>query len=247
MTRWIPLPADIEPQVRNLIIRLRERTDQAGITTTALAHRTAYSRSSWTRWLNGRTVPPRNVVEKFGQLTGLDGVDTARLLALWELADGVPTRTDHGPSRDTGPSARRPVDAGPAVLSQRPALLMAATVAAVVAVIVVGALWTVDDRSPSAPLRVAATTIGYSCGHRDHGDRWYAGHSTATTTVVAPGAHGQDVIEVQCLLEQHGVDPGRIDGLFGPRTEQAVQRLQSTAGLVADGVVGSRTWAVLPG
>lgn len=50
---------------------------------------------------------------------------------------------------------------------------------------------------------------------------------------------------IQEALRLAGVDPGPVDGMFGPRTEQAVRRFQSSRGLAADGVVGPRTWAAL--
>ena len=46
---------------------------------------------------------------------------------------------------------------------------------------------------------------------------------------------------VQRRLRQLGQRPGPIDGLFGPKTEAAVERFQRTSHLVADGVVGSHT------
>ena len=55
----------------------------------------------------------------------------------------------------------------------------------------------------------------------------------------------QRVRVVQRRLRQLGQRPGPIDGLFGPKTEAAVERFQRTSHLVADGVVGSHTLGAL--
>jgi peptidoglycan hydrolase-like protein with peptidoglycan-binding domain len=55
------------------------------------------------------------------------------------------------------------------------------------------------------------------------------------------GSRGSDVAEVQYFLQQWGYDPGPIDGIFGPKTDQAVRRFQSDHGLKADGIVGPVT------
>jgi peptidoglycan hydrolase-like protein with peptidoglycan-binding domain/DNA invertase Pin-like site-specific DNA recombinase len=57
------------------------------------------------------------------------------------------------------------------------------------------------------------------------------------------GADGEAprVRAVQRKLRALGWQLGRVDGLFGPRTEAAVSRFQQAAGLAADGIVGPAT------
>jgi len=55
------------------------------------------------------------------------------------------------------------------------------------------------------------------------------------------GSRGQDVREVQRILAVNGFSPGTQDGIFGPRTEQAVVAFQRTVGLPTIGIVGPRT------
>lgn len=43
------------------------------------------------------------------------------------------------------------------------------------------------------------------------------------------------------------LDPGGVDGIFGPRTERAVRAFQRAEDLSVDGVVGPRTWEALDG
>jgi peptidoglycan hydrolase-like protein with peptidoglycan-binding domain/DNA invertase Pin-like site-specific DNA recombinase len=50
---------------------------------------------------------------------------------------------------------------------------------------------------------------------------------------------------VQRHLRAAGVDPGRVDGRYGPVTEAAVRRFQSAHGLAVDGIVGARTMPVV--
>ncbi|MEU1072745.1 MULTISPECIES: helix-turn-helix domain-containing protein [unclassified Streptomyces] len=72
-----------------------------------------------------------------------------------------------------------------------------------------------------------------------------AGYSTTRTAVLA--GPGWDVVEAQCLLSYRKMDPGIVDGVYGQQTIAAVIRLQKSAGLPADGVVGPHTWKALRG
>lgn len=63
--------------------------------------------------------------------------------------------------------------------------------------------------------------------------------------VLRRGDSGGCVKKVQTLLNEKGHNAGAADGGFGPNTERAVKSLQSAMGLSTDGVVGSKTWAVL--
>jgi peptidoglycan hydrolase-like protein with peptidoglycan-binding domain len=62
---------------------------------------------------------------------------------------------------------------------------------------------------------------------------------------LADGAIGWDVAELQFSLAWHGFPSGPLDGRFGPRTDAAVRRFQSWAGLAVDGVLGPSTLAAL--
>jgi Predicted carboxypeptidase len=59
------------------------------------------------------------------------------------------------------------------------------------------------------------------------------------------GMSGNDVMELQALFRKMGYEIGAVDGVFGPRTRDAVIAFQRRFGLSADGVVGSATWRAL--
>ena len=52
---------------------------------------------------------------------------------------------------------------------------------------------------------------------------------------------GDDVAELQERLLSLGFTPDRVDGVFGPATEQAVRRFQGGVGLAVDGSAGPET------
>jgi peptidoglycan hydrolase-like protein with peptidoglycan-binding domain len=63
--------------------------------------------------------------------------------------------------------------------------------------------------------------------------------------MLARGSTGKLVEGLQKLLAARGINPGTIDGVFGPKTESAVKRFQEKAGLNADGIAGPKTMAAL--
>ena len=60
-----------------------------------------------------------------------------------------------------------------------------------------------------------------------------------------PGDRGNEVAELQRRLLAQGYNPGSIDGVYGPGTEQAVRAFQSANNLPADGVAGQSTLMAL--
>ncbi len=72
------------------------------------------------------------------------------------------------------------------------------------------------------------------------GARWSLGDRLLSHT---PGhlMQGDDVATLQERLLALGFSPERVDGLFGPNTEQAVRGFQRGVGLAPDGVVGPET------
>jgi hypothetical protein len=61
-----------------------------------------------------------------------------------------------------------------------------------------------------------------------------------------PRMRGADVAWVQSRLNAKGTSPRLVeDGVFGPKTEQALRAFQQKAGLAVDGVYGPRTHAAL--
>lgn len=53
---------------------------------------------------------------------------------------------------------------------------------------------------------------------------------------------GEDVVTLQQRLTTLGFDLGKVDGLFGVRTDQALREFQQSVGIDADGVAGSDTY-----
>ncbi|MFJ3706224.1 MULTISPECIES: peptidoglycan-binding protein [Streptomyces] len=99
----------------------------------------------------------------------------------------------------------------------------------------------VSTAAPAAPQAAAAVScrlldfIGYYCGYH------------LSNTRADRGDSGAKVQEFQALLIFKGFSVGStgVDGQFGPSTQSAVKRFQSSRGITADGIVGPTTWHYL--
>ncbi len=65
------------------------------------------------------------------------------------------------------------------------------------------------------------------------------GHAEEAQALLRPGNQGPGVTRLQATL------PVANDGIYGPRTENAVRAFQRRAGLAVDGIAGPRTLAAL--
>lgn len=80
----------------------------------------------------------------------------------------------------------------------------------------------------------------------------FYGYQAQFPGTMREGDRGENVQLLQYMLNllaefDEALLPLTIDGVFGPRTTQAVRQYQSLAGLTSDGVVGETTWDTLYG
>jgi len=73
--------------------------------------------------------------------------------------------------------------------------------------------------------------------------RWRLGDRVIR--ISAPMMRGDDVALLQTRLMEMGFDLGRIDGIFGPRSAQALTAFQKSSGLNGDGSCGPETLLAL--
>lgn len=60
--------------------------------------------------------------------------------------------------------------------------------------------------------------------------------------VLQKGSRGEEVRELQQRLNASGYSCGKVDGIFGQKTLEAVTAFQADRGLAVDGIVGAKTW-----
>ncbi|MFC8091688.1 helix-turn-helix domain-containing protein [Streptomyces sp. NPDC057301] len=110
MGAWQPLPDDLPPEVRHFVEQLRQLKDRTGLSLVALGARTAYSKSSWQRYLNATQPPPRQAVIALCRVAGTGRDEAERFGVRWELAVQawpkpavMPTKAEHGAHGVHGP------------------------------------------------------------------------------------------------------------------------------------------------
>ncbi|MFJ8140206.1 helix-turn-helix domain-containing protein [Streptomyces sp. NPDC096013] len=156
--------------MNQLAAALRQLRTETGLSLAGLAAKTPYSKSSWERYLNGKTLPPREAVEA---LCRLAGEPVGRCLALWEIAEAewsgraVPAL----PKIPPPPSPAPPPPVLPAVPEHRgvAALAVLASVCAVAVTGVVIALLLLPNAPASEPLSPTAATSATPAGPGCHG------------------------------------------------------------------------------
>ncbi|MFC3578367.1 DUF2690 domain-containing protein [Streptomyces yaanensis] len=91
MPRWRALPDELDPQVKEFAGQLRRLVDRSGLSVSAVADRTGYSKTSWERYLNGRLLAPKGAIVALAEVTGTEPV---HLTTMWELAERAWSRSE---------------------------------------------------------------------------------------------------------------------------------------------------------
>ena len=99
MGGWQPLPDELPAEVRHFVEQLRLLKDRTGLSLVALGARTAYSKSSWHRYLNATQPPPR---QAYLALCLVAGADPERIGVRWELAVQAWPRPETVPVKEEG-------------------------------------------------------------------------------------------------------------------------------------------------
>lgn len=77
--------------------------------------------------------------------------------------------------------------------------------------------------------------------------------ATKQQQLLSQGSKGNDVSAIQQALKSYGFYGGVVDGLFGPKTAEAVKNFQNMTGIKVDSIVGPQThgkiqeWGANPG
>ncbi|MEU6539666.1 DUF2690 domain-containing protein [Streptomyces sp. NPDC047000] len=110
MTRSTP-----SPSAARLAVVLRQQKQLTGLSLAQLAHATTFSKSSWERYLNGKSLPPRSAVEELCRLAGESARHPLALLDIartehTEQTDRIDRTDAPAPASTTAPPATAPSD-----------------------------------------------------------------------------------------------------------------------------------------
>ncbi|MET7645866.1 DUF2690 domain-containing protein [Streptomyces sp. NPDC005426] len=184
-----------------LAVALRELRVRTGLSLAALSERTTYSKSSWERYLNGKSLPPRQAVQ---ELCRVADEPNGRLLALWEIAESnwsgraavsAPVAVEPCPQLQPQEPPRRPDTGRPGLRGGRLTVGLACTVIVVGVALLL--FWLPDREDPEdeplsahPPYSLAPQCHGAACEGQDP-MRLVCGISphTLITYRTATGAH----------------------------------------------------------
>ncbi|WP_208729874.1 glycoside hydrolase family 73 protein [Corallococcus exercitus] len=71
------------------------------------------------------------------------------------------------------------------------------------------------------------------------------GTAAHASGILRMGSRGSSVSSLQNSLRAAGFNPGKTDGIFGPKTQTALHAFQASKGLKADGLAGPKTLGAL--
>ena len=66
-----------------------------------------------------------------------------------------------------------------------------------------------------------------------------------TGATFSVGSRGEEVKKLQQTLKDSGYDVGNVDGIYGQKTKEAVEKYQKDNGLKVDGIAGAETLSKL--
>jgi hypothetical protein len=165
----------------------------------------------------------------------------------WWATTGSPA-PDDGPGDGEGDDrldAERPKLRGAELVSRlNKRMLLAGAIVAAIVLALIG-LWASGafkgSSSPRPPTTAPTTTAAVTTNTTPPTPRG----PTAPSETLKPGTTGLQVKRLQRALAALGFPVGKIDGVYGPKTVQALQGFQRKHGLTADGVLGPQTLAAL--
>ncbi|MEV7340833.1 DUF2690 domain-containing protein [Streptomyces sp. NPDC093544] len=209
-----------------LTAAMRELRARTGLSLAALSERTTYSKSSWERYLNGKSLPPRHAVQELCRVA--NEPDGRRLLALWEIAESDWSGRAAVPAPAADEPRPQPQEPPRPPETRRPRGRRLMVVLASAYTVIVGGvalvLFLLPDReapedeplSASAPYSLAPQCHGAACEGLDP-IRMVCGYApdTLTTYRTATGAH----VELR-YSEKCGASWARVWGTrIGDRVE----------------------------